>query len=395
MQEKQQPSDKTTPVISPLAKDTTYGERVHKAVFEFGLNFMANLTLSALFSYWVNHSLKPVKLPFMKEAMRPAAIQQQVEGAIGKVIGATNAEATPFRSKAANSMASVATLTAIGHVIMIPSVWIGGIVKAPMVEWLNRRHYGDAAMEDPSLKARHLAIREEARPTLFGSVFGRFGTIAATQTTAYLVGHNLNLVTLAGRKMGVGALERFKGLDALTESIGARVGGSLADSLPGQSARLNKFLQRRDYGWSFNQLAEHPKLSKLPYGERLPSVDGKSMQFGGGFFEHYGRYVSADILYTIVTALSIGPAINFFKKFVPGITYTPVVKGEVSPELKNAADSLKIPPNKLTRLDSTENVETQLSKPSVVADSSPTVRVGTREHHDRISAHAHAAEVGA
>jgi hypothetical protein len=44
---------------------------------------------------------------------------------------------------------------------------------------------------------------------------------------------------------------------------------------------------------------------------------------GGGFAEHYGRYAVSDILYTLVTALTIAPAINFSKKFIPFMTYRP------------------------------------------------------------------------
>ena len=38
------------PVISPLANEKTYGERVYTRVFDWGLNYWANLLASAGFS---------------------------------------------------------------------------------------------------------------------------------------------------------------------------------------------------------------------------------------------------------------------------------------------------------------------------------------------------------
>lgn len=38
----------------------TYGERLHRLIFDQGINFWANLAISAGFTYWVKHSAKPI-----------------------------------------------------------------------------------------------------------------------------------------------------------------------------------------------------------------------------------------------------------------------------------------------------------------------------------------------
>lgn len=328
------------PTISPLANDPTYGERVFQRLYGPGLNFGLNLVVSAAFTYWVNHSHTPITLSdklkhilpkdlskeiFARSPARPAEFQSAIAQWAAKTPIMNLFKTQKIRDKAANSMAGVLTLTAAGHVVMIPTVWLGAKVKSPFVEWVDKRHYGSEAMNDPSLKARHEAIRHEERPNLFGAVIGRLGTVVATQTAAYTIGHDMNFFVMAGKKWPrFKFLQKMTGIDNFTEFSGDRIGGMISEAIPKQMAQLNQTLAKKNYGWSLNQAEKFPKIglsANMPYGTRRLGTDG--VMHGGGFAEHYGRYTVSDILYTLVTALTIAPAINFSKKFIPFMTYRP------------------------------------------------------------------------
>jgi hypothetical protein len=383
-----QEKDNETKAVSPLANDPTFGEKVYNLVFNVGINFVVNLLASAGFSYWVAHSTTKRKFPGLDTPERPAAAQTKLENTIGQHIlripsdriEAEHAEGT-FRSKAAKSMAGVATLTFAGHFIMIPSVWLGAKIKAPLVKWLNERHYGKDALEDPSLKARQDALEIEERPTLFGAIVGRAGTIVATQTTAWAIGHDKNFVKLGAQKAGFKWGDKFNGLDAVNESIGDMVGGAVAQKFDVRNAKLNESMRAKGYGWSPSQektLLENGHTAEtLPaYGTRVSAdINGKTQQIGGGFLEHFGRYVSADILYTAVTSLSIGPAINFLKHYIPGMTYTPKAALKLDAEALRTATQLPVKPHPIR--------DEQEDK----ATDKPSMRINTSEikHLDRVA----------
>ena len=344
----QQPSQ---PAISPLAQDMTYGERVFQRIYGPGINFGLNLIVSAAFTYWVNHSHTPITISAKLKKILPKEIidksparPAEFQSAIAKWVAEQPIIKVLFKdplvqNKAANSMASVLTLTTAGHAVMIPTVWLGAKVKSPFIEWLDKRHYGAEGLTDPSLQARHKAIQQEERPSLFGAVVGRLGTVVATQITAYTVGHDMNIFVMAGKKWPrFKFLQKMTGIDNFTEFSGDRIGGMISEALPSQMAKLNTTLVKRNYGWSLNQAEKLPTLITQPYGTRKMGADG--VMHGGGFAEHYGRYAVSDILYTLVTALTIAPAINFGKKFIPFMTYRP--KHEVKAQSQGDPTEAKI-----------------------------------------------------
>lgn len=371
-----QKDKKTSPDISPLGQDPTYGERVYSRVFDFGINFLANLTLSAGFNYWVNHSLKPIKL-FGKQFSRPGEVQGALTDwierrGIMKVFSDKpfSAELGSPRRITANTMSGVATLTAMGHVIMIPSVWLGAKIKSPFVEYFDRKHYGEASLTDPTLVARHAAIANAERPTLFGAIIGRLGTIVATQTTAYTIGGPINLIQGIGKLTGLKSLHGYKGLDHTLEFFGDRFGGVVSDTLgEARTNRINDALIRRKYGWGLTQVDKAPELASSPYG-RVPG-GGTS-----GFNEHYGKYVVSDIMYTIVTSLSINPAINFLKHYIPGVTYKPKLQRQVPDYLQDDVEHVHIKPNPIAP---TFGVKTPTDK-----SLTPLATVSGVEQHARL-----------
>ncbi len=308
--------------VSLVAKDMTFGERTYDFVFNQLINFWVNLVASAAFTYWVSHSQSGFKL-LGKEFSAPSVIQQKIAKGLHDAppLGAFGEKAaydihnppTSNRAKAANTLSNVLTLVTAGHFIMIPSVWLGAKIKAPLVEWLNRGHYGADAMEDPSLKLRHAAIRLEERPTLLGAFVGRIGTIIATQLTGYSIGNASNVVRTLGKHLKSPILQSFPGVDGLAEVAGNKLGQTVEELMPHNTTKLDTRLREpaaggTRYDWSKNQIQHNPSLKDTPYQRAS---------------QHMGKYLAQDVLYTFVTAATIAPAINFAKKFVPGMTYKP------------------------------------------------------------------------
>ena len=351
-----------------MAKDQTYGERQYDFVFNNVINFWINLFVSAGFTYWVNHSKTLVKLPWRAEAERPAELQKAFSEVIRKYAQPLLNRFQPeTQQEISGNMAGVATLTAAGHLVMIPSVWLGAKIKAPFVKALNRKHYGDEAMEDPTLKARHAAIEAEERPTLLGAIAGRAGTIVATQTTAYTLGSNVNIIRWIGENSptkALGFLAKFPGIDILTSQAGDNFGGAITDMIPGRMEKINQAVSK-DYTWSLRQVEDtkHAVDPNWKYGHR-EQVPGTTQRIGGGINEHFGKYLVSDIMYSAVTAATISPAINFMKKFIPGLTYKPVVSAETQALLETTPVRVRANPIADQLSSSEASTTTDASAPS-------------------------------
>ncbi|MES2983726.1 MAG: hypothetical protein V4735_00885 [Pseudomonadota bacterium] len=318
MNQKAQENDRETPVISPLAQDKTYGERAYSGVFDWGLNYWTNLLASAGFSQWAEHATRPIKLPFLEKAS-PRQLQSNLADWLAKKDPfmkrlfndklASDGLAVAEKIVSERSMARARSLTLLtpGFAVMIPSVWLGAKIKPWFVETLNRHHYGDEAMDDPSLQARHQAIAAEARPTLLGTLVARLGTVLAVQIAAQSVGSDNNLINKWGEKHGNKTLGKFA-IDPVTEKIGSSLGGVVPQGL---QERYNRFAQRKGMSWSNNQLKEAAKT-----GTTLGSYTTATQDLG--------RFIAADTVYTLITALAIRPLLSLLRH-VPGMTYQPKV----------------------------------------------------------------------
>ena len=328
--EKEQP-------ISPLSQESTYGERWHSFIFNNLINFWINLGVSALFTYWVTHSQKPVKFgPIDWPA--PSKIQENLAGWFYKraPMNAFGVEDANFkkhdplpisdRGKASSYLANVFTLVFAGHFIIVPSVWLGAKLKAPMVKWFNRRHYGDDAMQSDDLQARHAAIEMEERPTFLGAFVGRCFTILATQIAGFTIGNEKNAIS---KYCGL----KFPGIDKIIEIPGAKMGEAAEQLLPKATTRLDAHAVKNQYTWSASQVLHDPSLAQKPYRN---------------VSQHIGKYAAQDIMYTFITSLSISPVINVLKHVIPGLTYTPKVRriDEASdPIIAEKAATLRVTPN--------------------------------------------------
>lgn len=315
-------------VISPLVNDKTYGERVYTRVFDWGINYWLNLGMSAAFSQWAEHATRPIKIWGMKEAATPRQLQQKLaewfKGSfwMQRLYDKTLAEKGPMeagRVVAERSMSRARSLTLLlpGFFIMIPAVWLGAKIKPAFVEWFNRRHYGDEAMEDPSLKARHQAIAAEEQPTFLGTFIARCLTAVAAQGTAQLIGSDQNLI-----QKHTGA-KNFKGIDPFTEKMGASLGGSMPQSW---QAGANRFAQRKGLDWSN---AQREAGAAGPYTNAL---------------QDFGRFTVADTVYTLITTLLIRPFTKMLR-FIPGMSYKPKVTADSA---TFEGERIKVPSNPFT-----------------------------------------------
>jgi hypothetical protein len=214
-------------------------------------------------------------------------------------------------------------------------------------------HYGDEAMDDPSLKARHQAIEAEARPTLGGAVAARMATVVAAQAAAQLVGSENNLLNKIGKKHKIEPLKRF-GVDGFTESVGEKLGGALPMKL---QEKYNNFATRNHLTWSEAQIKA-----------------GKTGTYTNAT-QDLGRFIAADTFYTMVTALTIGPVVKFLQ-YIPGMSYKPkMAKGTAVFDADG--ERIKVPANHYT---DTADMELTRSEPRELPNT-PTTTVNSVEAH--------------
>jgi hypothetical protein len=343
MDRTEQKKDAQTPVVSPLANEKTYGERVYSRIFDWGLNYWTNLIASAGFSQWAEHSTKPLKLPFIeKEFSTPRKIQENFAGWLknnpvlkvtmldklyrdtSAVEGAIAAEAAVAR----RSMAVARSLTLLtpGHFIMIPAVWLGAKIKPWLVERWNRNHYGEDAMDDPSLQARHQAIRAEEKPTLLGTVFARLLTALVVNITSLTVGSDKNFLNKLGKKYNQPILKKVA-IDPATEKIGASAGAATPEAFRNW---WNNVAQKHGIDWSETQ-----RLNAKTNGLNVNGPYTNAVQ-------DFGRFMAADTVYTLITALLIRPVASFIR-FIPGMSYKPKVAPN-SPTFDG--EKVKVPANR-------------------------------------------------
>jgi hypothetical protein len=291
--EKTSQKDQAKPLV-PVEK--TYGEKVHHFVFDELINFWATLAISGLFTFWVKHSTVPLPKTFFQGKL-PSEFHGWVrERFAGSPI--VNIFPAERRAKVGEIMADALTINLPGTATILPSVWLGAKVKTPMVEWLDRRHYGIDADDDPRIRERHLAIENERKPTLLGAVLARLTSMTASVMTGWAIGAPDNLVQQAGKNNEI--LKEFPGIDHYAGKMGAGAGDLLAKASPGFNKFTNRAFTKAGIDWTAaNKHADQTYASAL---------------------QGWLKYTSLDIMYTTVTSSTIHPIINLLKH-VPFMSY--------------------------------------------------------------------------
>lgn len=361
MQEKQQDKKTKTHDVSPLVRDKTYGERMYDTVFNKGINFWVNLLASAGFSLWAASSRTKIKLPGMAEAATPSVVQTKfIDKVEDSFIIKSMKNADPeTKRKRAVAVSEVFTLLLPGHLIMIPSVWLGAKIKPAFVRYFDKKHYGDNAELDPSIAYRHELVDAEARPTLLGATVGRLGTMATTMTVSRLIGSENSALNK------VKGFEEFPGLNQVAYRAGSVVGEGLEQEVKFIN-RVNDKLSKR-FDWSEKQIERG--LNTGTYNRALPDYIG---------------FVTMDTLYTLVTASVIHPIMSALRH-VPGMTYTtrPPVDKRITTETGDET-KLRVPRNRMALAPETAAPAAGPAQATERTADMPQSRISGIQHMDRV-----------
>jgi hypothetical protein len=332
--------------ISSKKDDTpkTYGEKMHSRIFDVGINFGANLLVSAAFTYWVRHSTKtigslaplknirPKEGTFWHKALNksPSAFYEQVVNTFHKSPLLTIVENEKSRRGVAEAMANIFTLNFGGHGVIIPSVWLGEKYKNRIIEHFDRKHYGDKAEQPEWVKARHEAIQNTPKPSFLGSIAGRTGTMFATVGVAYTLGARDNVIKEIGKAVNSKTLQKFNGLDPTSEKWGTIVGHKIKDALPKHSnEKINRYMREKGFGHSIDQAAQitgmdaAENFAKLEAARIAKTGPAGTHAYGGksgSVIPDFTRFTFLDTMTTVVTAGLIGPITRGLQK-LPGMSY--------------------------------------------------------------------------
>ena len=360
------------PKLSPLAQEKTYGEKKFDFLFGNVLNFWVNLVASAGFTFFVNHAGSGVfKTIRDKQEQWTESLSKQswvrTEG---------NIEASQRQAK---SIINVLTLLTPGHLVMIPSVWLGEKFKAPIVKYWDRKHYGDEAMDNPELKARHDAIATAEKPTFIGTLAGRAGGAMVNIGISRLIGSQENYISKAGKKYNNPSAEGFAGIDATADSFGKHGGEALAKIAPRPTGWMNKLLSKNNT-YSSDQITAWNNGVKS--GADLTKLVDVTKPYNLGF-DNFSRYLVQDVMYTISTAAFVKPIVMGLRHILPGMTYK--VPPTPDMDMERVAQINHIP-NKNTIHDEAPQTALTSEAPAVEYSSEkPSHQISHAHHHATIT----------
>ncbi|MEJ0010218.1 MAG: hypothetical protein WDN72_06730 [Alphaproteobacteria bacterium] len=276
-----------------LQVEPTFGEKLHHYLFNIAINFGATLAISGLFVFWVKHSIRPLPQAFFKGKL-PSEYHQYVRAQFQK-LPFVKMFANP--EKVANIMADALSINLPGTLTILPSAYFGAKYKAPIVEAIDRHHYGADAEDDPRIVERHRLIHEEHKPTLLGAVLARIGSMTASVATSWAIGAPDNLVRRFGRNNS--AIGEFQGVDAMAVRVGRNIGSAMGRAAPGINQKVDKAFDRMGVDWA-HEVAGHEKLNSA--------------------LEGWMHYTALDVMYTLVTSTTIHPFVRLIGK-LPFMSY--------------------------------------------------------------------------
>lgn len=321
----------------------TFGEKAHHWLFDIGINFAANLVISAGFTHWFKHSHAPIweNAPFGKNffGKSPENAHAYVQRGIRNTLKVSDG--------IAGKMTDALTLTTGGHIVMIPSVWLGEKIKTSFVQTLDNWHYGkDQVAQDPWIAHRHTVVNQEAKPSLLGTVVGRAGTVVAVQLAAMTLGDSKNMISWAGNKTGIETFKKFAGLDHVAGRFGDVVGRAASEGFPNFSKKIDQFARNQHLSFSSEQtklwLAKYKNITRDSTEFRNAFNAQHATDIANGTYNRavrdYSKYVALDTLYTWVTMATVKPIINWVNSYIPGITYQekPLDKAPPAPHITQA-----------------------------------------------------------
>ena len=206
---------------------------------------------------------------------------------------------------------------------------------------------------------------------------------------------NKGLEPLSKTKLGQNSghsLEQFPGINPIAGDIGTEIGNVVNRMLPESwSKGIVSFFKRHDYGWSTDQVkravydlsdaelvkkadtGHEASITRLSEALRIPIKDGLLNTSAPNNYDqplqNFSKYLSMDVLYTIITASAIHPILNLLG-FIPGMKYTP----------KNAQPHPEIEEKRIPRV----NYGYDKADSTAVERDQPNSKVLNATHQDRI-----------
>ncbi len=284
---KQKETD-SKPLIDGSKK--TWGEKIYNTLVYQVFGFGVNLGFSSLLTYLTLHSKWQSPILGRKQDGTPRMVKEvytDLRSWFERSWPTSNikgfAEASPeVRKDRANVMSGALVLTLGGH-IMIPVIKFFEDKKTSIVQWLDKKHYGANTELPEEVSAAHERIAQEIRPTLTSTALARVGSVVAVQLSARTFGIEKNLIGRAAEKINSPIGKDFRGFDKFTETKGLQA----AELIPTKVATpINNFLLRTS-GQEVKPNAKNPEVASLL------------------------KYGFSDIIYTIITAVSIKPMNNW------------------------------------------------------------------------------------
>lgn len=336
----------------------TWGERTYDNIVYKVFGFGVNLGFSSYLTYWINHSNRHV--PFTQST--PRNISENVKNWFyDSILTGSKANATrdhaglqinKGRSSIASAMGNALILTMGGH-ILIPIVKIAEDKKTRIVQWLDKRHYGEDGVQAPEIQAAHDRIAEEIRPTWTSTILSRVVSMGTVQIAARTVGHENNFIKIGGKKISAPFVQEFPGIDKGAEEIGAAIveKGYLPSSIKNATDRFLISSTKSDPMY-------RDKIRENEYRDRAPTT-------------MLLKYGVSDIIYTALTASVIKPANNWFMRNFSFMRKEPEKTPTTDRPVVRAGTTLldrtpEIPPNVLLKeaQENTTTPDTRISEPS-------------------------------
>jgi hypothetical protein len=311
----QVPRSKSPELDVPIER--TWGEKWFDRLIYWGNGFGVNLLLSAAITMGVNHT--------------------RAGRGVYKWLDNTYKKAGISDEYTRNQLSNAFTLLTGGHVTAV-AVKLSENRKGRFVRWLDKKHYGEDAENNPEIAAAHARIDAESQPTWKNILLSRVICWATIQATAFTVGKNDNPLTYGdegnllmkfGRERNIPGIKNFS-VDGISKSVGkfltnpsrkslARMGDQPRFSLI--DARLTR--RQETAALTRENTYERERLARGMNARTSDEIKADAFIVPKSWIEQFSIYAVMDTLYTAITAWMLKPVIRELGKELPGMRTDP------------------------------------------------------------------------
>lgn len=299
------PASKSDPFAMTKSRDKTWGEKVFDRSVYGVAGYGVNLFLSALISYFILENKHGAGFAnFLREKFYKKTLGLKDPSTI-------------------DTMTNAFTLLTGGHIVATMMIKPAEDHKSEIVRWLDKKHYGENAEQDPEIRQAHERIDHEASPTFLGILAARMSSWGIVQLAAYSVGNKENFINKFGKKYDFQGLTKFKGIELHSKDTGTFI----ADRLTPSSVRNG-----------FNTLYK-PLVNPEASGPVGLTSSGKSpllQERQKTVYKEVMEYTAMDVFYTAITAATIKPVNKFLMKHIPLFRHSKEEPQAKNPTVKTA-----------------------------------------------------------